>query len=144
MILSILTAGYFAQKNAIIFNMSWGQDFLKEYLGYFQMQDVDRLMHDYHDDAELVAFGLALKGKEAIRQYFAKDLIKRSGKILEMTTDAYFESDDMILFTMSVRSESLGVVIARDALYIKNGKIFRHIALTLPPEKDKKICERIE
>jgi hypothetical protein len=123
--------------------MSWGQDFLETFLGRLQRQDVRELMRDYHEDAELVAFDFVLKGKDAIRQYFEKGLIKRSGKILDMTMEAYFESDDMILFTMSVKSEKLRIVVARDALYVKNGKIFRHIALTLPPEKDKKICERI-
>lgn len=123
--------------------MSWGQEFLETFLGRFQRQDVGELMRDYHEDAELVAFDFVLKGKDAIRQYFEKGLINRSGKILDMTMEAYFESDDMILFTMSVKSENLGIVVARDALYVKNGKIFRHIALTLPPEKDKKICERI-
>jgi len=49
----------------------------------------------------------------------------------------------VIIFTSSVNSENLGVFIARDALYVKNGKVFRHIALTLPPEKDKGIYERM-
>ncbi len=100
-------------------------------------------MRDYHENAELVAFDFVLKGKDTIRQYFAKNLIKRSRKILDMTTEAYFESDDMILFTMSIKPGNLGIVVARDALYVKDEKIFRHIALTLPPEKDKEICERI-
>lgn len=123
--------------------MSWGQEFLEKFLGHLQSQNIDELMRDYHDDAELIAYDFVLKGKEAIGQYFAEGLMKRSGKILDMTMEAYFESDDIILFTMRTRSENLGVVVARDALYVKNGKIFRHIALTLPPEKDKGICERI-
>lgn len=123
--------------------MSWGREFLETFLGRLQRQDIGELMRDYHEDAELVAFDFVLKGKDAIRQYFAKGLINRSGKILDMTMEAYFESDDMILFTMSIKSENLGIVVARDALYIKDGKIFRHIALTLPPKKDKEIFERI-
>ncbi|HWQ20432.1 MAG TPA: nuclear transport factor 2 family protein, partial [Methanotrichaceae archaeon] len=99
---------------------------------------------EYHDDAELVAFNFVLKGKDAIRQFFAGDLMKRSGKILAMTEEAYFESDDVILFTMSIKSENTGVVAARDALYLKDGKIFRHIALTIPPDKDKKICQGLK
>jgi len=55
--------------------------------------------------------------------------------------DAYAESDDVIIFTSSVNSANLGVFIARDALYVKDGKVFRHIALTLPPEADKKIYD---
>ncbi len=124
--------------------MSWGQEFLEEFLGCLQRQDIDRLMHEYHEDAELVAFEFALKGKDAIKQYFAENLMKKSGKILDMTMEAYFESDDLILFTMSIKSENLGIVIARDALYVRDGKIFKHIALTLPPERDLKICKGLK
>lgn len=119
--------------------MSWGRNFLDGFLGYLQRQEIDELMSEYHDDAELVAFNFVLKGKDAIRQFFAGDLMKRSGKILAMTEEAYFESDDVILFT-----ENTGVVAARDALYLKDGKIFRHIALTIPPDKDKKICQGLK
>jgi hypothetical protein len=61
-----------------------------------------------------------------------------------MDMEVYFESDDMIFFTRSVVSENLGTVIARDALYVRDWKIFRHIALTLSPEKDKKICQGLK
>jgi hypothetical protein len=33
------------------------------------------------------------------------------------------------------------VFIARDALYVKDGKVLRHIALTLSPVNDEKIYE---
>ena len=122
--------------------MSWGQKFLEEHVGYLQRQDIDGLMRDhYHEDAELVTFEFVLKGRDEIKQYLSVDQPKQSGKILGMTMDAYFESDDVILFTQSVKSENLGVFIARDALYVKDGKVLRHIALTLPPEKDRKIYE---
>lgn len=124
--------------------MSWGKEFLDKFLGYFQSQDIDGLMSMYHEDAELAAFNFVLKGKDAIKQYFAKNLIKKSRKITEMNPEAYFESDDMILFTMTTISENLGAVAARDALYVKDGKIFRHIALTLPPDKDIKICDGLK
>lgn len=120
--------------------MSWGQKFLDEHVGYLQSNDIDGLIRDhYHEDAEMVTFEFVLKGKDAIKQYLAVDQPKQSGKILGMTMAAYFESDDVIIFTSSVNSEKLGVFIARDALYVKDGKVLRHIALTLPPEKDKNI-----
>ncbi|MEW6218101.1 MAG: hypothetical protein AB1634_01020 [Thermodesulfobacteriota bacterium] len=122
--------------------MSWGQDFLNEHVGYLQSRDFDGLMeHHYHDDAELVTFEFTLKGKAAIKQYLSVDQPKKSGKILGMTMDAYAESDDTIIFTASVNSEHLGVFVARDALYVKDGKVLRHIALTLPPAKDKAIYQ---
>ena len=42
----------------------------------------------------------------------------------------------MIIFNAAVKSENLGTFIARDALYLRDGKIYRHIALTLPPGVD--------
>jgi hypothetical protein len=124
--------------------MSWGQKFLDEHVGYLQSGDIDGLMRDhYADDAEMVTFEFVLKGKDAIKQYLKVDQPSKSGKILGMKMDAYFESDDVIIFTSSVNSEKLGVFIARDALYVKNGKVLRHIALTLPPEKDKEIYKRM-
>ena len=101
------------------------------------------MRNHYHDDAELVTFEFVLKGKDAIKQYLSVDQPRQSGKILGMTMDAYAESDDVILFTSAVTSERLGVFIARDALYVKDGKVLRHIALTLPPESDKSIYRKM-
>lgn len=120
--------------------MGWGEKFLGEHVAYLQKGDFDGLMHDhYHDDAELITFEFTIKGKDAIKHYLSVDQPKKSGKVLGMSMDAYAESDDCIIFTASVNSENLGVFIARDALYVKGGKVLRHIALTLPPEKDKQI-----
>lgn len=124
--------------------MSWGREFLKKFLGQLQRQDIDEFMDSYHEDAELVAFNFVLKGKDAIRQYFVENMFKKMGQIIGMNEDAYFESDDIIIFTLSVNAENLGVAIARDALYLKNGKIFRHIALSLPPEEDIKMCKGLK
>ncbi len=122
--------------------MSWGQDFLNEHVGFLMKKDFDGLMqHHYHPDAELVTFEFVKRGQAAIKQYLGVEQAEKSGKILGMTMDAYFESDDVILFTASVKSEKLGTFIARDALYVKDGKVLRHIALTLPPAADKKIYQ---
>ncbi len=89
--------------------MSWGQKFLDEHVGYLQRGDIDGLMRDhYADDAEMVTFEFALKGKDAIKQYLKEDQPKKSGKTQVMKMDAYFESDDVIIFTSSVNSENLG------------------------------------
>jgi ketosteroid isomerase-like protein len=124
--------------------MSWGREFLTRFLEQLQRQDIDEFMESYHEDAELVAFNFVLKGKHAIRQYFVENMFKKMGKILDMNDEAYFESDDTILFTLSINAENLGAAIARDALYLNNGKIFRHIALSLPPEKDIRMCKGLK
>jgi hypothetical protein len=49
----------------------------------------------------------------------------------------YFnESEDVIIFRATVSSEGRGTVNAQDAFYLENGKIKRHIALTLVPDAD--------
>lgn len=122
--------------------MSWGQDFLNDHVGFLTRKDIAGLMeHHYHEDAELVTFEFVKKGRAAIQEYLAVEQPAKAGRILGMTMDAYFESDDVILFTASVKSEHLGTFIARDALYVKDGKVLRHIALTLPPVADRKIYE---
>jgi len=124
--------------------MSWGQDFLNEHVGYLQSGDFDGLMENhYHEDAELVTFEFTKYGKAAIKQYLSVDQPEQSGKVLGMTMDAYAESDDTIIFTATVTSEKLGVFVARDALFVKDGKVLRHIALTLPPEADKEIYKKM-
>jgi hypothetical protein len=124
--------------------MSWGQEFLERFLGQLQRQDIDELMDSYHEDAELVSFNFVLKGKDAIRQYFVENMFKKMGKIIGMSEDAYFESDDIIIFIMTVNAENIGVAIARDPLYLKGGRILRHIALSLPSEKDIKMCKGLK
>lgn len=120
--------------------MGWGQEFLQEHVGFLQKGDFDGLMEKhYHKDAELVTFEFTLKGRDAIKKYLSVDQPAQSGPVLGMTMNAFAESDDTIIFTATVNSKNLGVFVARDALVVKNGKVFRHIALTLPPKADKDI-----
>lgn len=109
--------------NQELIDMSQGRQFLERFLESFRRQDADELMAYYHEDAELIAFDFALKGADAIGHFFAEKLLKNSGKILGFATEAYFETDDVILFTMIVDSEDAGKIIARDALCLRDGKI---------------------
>ncbi len=119
--------------------MSWGTDYLNAQVGYLTRGDIDGLMRDhYHDDAELVTFEFVLKGKQAIRKYLAEDEPAQAGQVSGVEMLYLAESDDTIIFTSRVRSAKMGNFIARDALYFKDGKILKHIALTLPPDKDVK------
>jgi hypothetical protein len=120
--------------------MSKGMDFYNEQLAFMQRGDVDGLLEaHYHDDAELVTFEFVLKGKEALKKYLAVDSPAQMGKVLGLSTVYFAESDDVIMYVAQAQSEKMGYFQARDAFYLKDGKIFRHIALTLPPDKDKKL-----
>lgn len=117
--------------------MSKGQEFLEAHEGYLMRGDFEGLMRDhYTDDAEMVTFDFVARGKDAIRQYLEHDGPAESGRILGLELAAYAESDDVIIFDAIVKSEKLGTFIARDALVLKDGKVWRHIALTLPQGRD--------
>lgn len=114
-----------------------GKQFFDEQLQYMATGDIDGLLQNhYHEDAEMVTFEFTLKGHEAIKKYLTVDSPAKSGKIMGFTINDFVESDDVILFTATVKSEKLGTFIARDTFFLKHGKIYRHIALTMPPEKD--------
>jgi len=117
--------------------MTKGEKFYQEHLNYVANDDIDGLMRNhYHEDAEMVTFEFVLKGREAIGNYL-KESPKITGKVLGMSMDYFAESDDVIIFKASVKTEKFGTVKADDALYIKDGKVLRHIALTVPPEETK-------
>jgi hypothetical protein len=115
-------------------------EFFAEHGGYISRGDIEGLMRDhYHDDAEMVTFDFNLKGKEAIKNSLMKDSPAKMGKVLGMNVAHLAGSDDVVIFTAEITSEKLGTFVARDAFYVVNGKIKRHIALTLPPEKDSEL-----
>ncbi|MGH3252907.1 MAG: nuclear transport factor 2 family protein [Trebonia sp.] len=119
--------------------MTWGQDFLNRHNELLSKGAIDDLMREhYHDDAELVTFEFNAKGKAAIANYLAVEGPAQAGKVSKTEIVALAESDDTIIFTAIVTSEKLGRFVARDALYVKDGKVLKHIALTLPPGKDVK------
>ena len=115
-------------------------EFFAEHGAYISKGDIEGLMRaHYHDDAEMVTFEFNLKGKEAIKNYLMKDSPAKMGKVLGMNVVHLAGSDDVVIFTAEVTSEKLGTFVARDAFYVLNGKIKRHITLTLPPEKDARL-----
>jgi len=125
--------------------MTPGQKFLKKHTEYIAKGDIDGLLRDhYHDNAEMVTYEFTLKGKKAIKKYLAVDGPAKSGKILGFTMNHFVESKDVISFTATIKSEKLGVFIARDTFFLRDGKVYRHIALTVPPDKDLALYKTLE
>jgi len=124
---------------------TFGEQFLQEQVRYLTSGDYDALMkNQYHPDAEMVTFEFTCKGADAIKKYLSVDEPAKAGKILGMQMHHYAESDDVIIFVCSVHSEKLGIFVARDALYLKDKKILRHVALTIPPKSEMKIYKQME
>ncbi|OGT03038.1 MAG: hypothetical protein A3F73_07645 [Gallionellales bacterium RIFCSPLOWO2_12_FULL_59_22] len=124
---------------------TFGEQFLQEQVGYLTSGDYDGLMkNQYHADAEMVTFEFTCKGADAIKKYLSVDEPAKAGKILGMQMHHFSESDDVIIFVCSIQSEKLGIFVARDALFLKDKKIFRHIALTIPPDSEMKIYRQME
>lgn len=119
--------------------MTWGQEYLRRHMELQMKNDIDTLLDEhYHDHAELVTFEFVKKGKAAIGEYLKTDQPGQAGRIVGVEQIALAESDDVLILTAVVTSEKMGRFVARDAFYLTNGKILKHIALTLPPGKDVK------
>lgn len=117
--------------------MTPAEKFYQDHIGYIAKGDIDGLLEDhYHDDIEMVTFEFTLKGKQAIRDYL-QEWPQLVGNILGLSTDYFAASDDVILFKASIATEKFGVIKADDAFYLIDGKIHRHMALTIPPSKTK-------
>ncbi len=116
--------------------MGWGRDFYMRQLGFLATNDVDGLLREhYHEDAVMITFDGIRRGHAELRQYF-EGRINSLGQIGYLATEYFAETEDTIIFKSVVRSSSNnseGEIHADNALVIKDGKIWRHIALTILP-----------
>lgn len=116
--------------------MTPGKKFYLEQLGYLGKADIEALLRDhYQEDAVMVTFDGIRKGHDELRQYFQNTLASM-GRITGLSTEYFNETEDVIIFKATITDEKRGTVKADNALYLKNGKIFRHIALTILPNFD--------
>ena len=113
-----------------------GKEFYKEQLGLMASGDIERLLQEhYHEDAIMVTFDGIRRGRDELREYYVSTL-KKMGKITYLATEYFAEIEDVIIFKSVITSEGRGTVHADNGLYMKDGKIFRHIALTILPDID--------
>lgn len=115
-----------------------GKAFYKEQLGYLATNDIEGMLREhYHPDAVMVTFDGIRKGHDQLRQYFVNTL-GSMGQITGLSTDYFVETEDTILFKASITDSKRGTVKADNALYFRDGKIYRHMALTILPKFDYK------
>jgi hypothetical protein len=113
-----------------------GKDFYKEQLGYLGTGDIDGMLDEhYHQDAVMVTFDGIRRGRAELKDYFLRTL-GSMGQITGLSTEYFAETEDVIIFKASITDSKRGTVQADNALYMRDGKIYRHIALTILPQYD--------
>jgi hypothetical protein len=113
-----------------------GKEFYKEQLGYLAKNDIEGMLREhYHPEAVMVTFDGIRRGHGELRTYFQNTLASM-GQITGLATDYFVETDDCILFKASITDSKRGTVKADNALYFRDGKIYRHLALTILPKFD--------
>ena len=113
-----------------------GKAFYQEQLMLMGSGQIDALVEQhYHEDAIMVTFDGIRSGYAELKRYFV-DTLALMGTITHLSTEYFEATDDVIIFKATIISEGRGKVFADNALYLKDGKIWRHIALTLLPDVD--------
>lgn len=116
--------------------MGKGKDFYNEQLALMATGNIDALLEQhYHEDAVMVTFDGIRRGRQELKKYYV-DTLKLMGQISHLSTQYFAETEDVIIFKATITSEGRGTVKADNAFYMKDGKIFRHIALTILPDVD--------
>jgi glyoxylase-like metal-dependent hydrolase (beta-lactamase superfamily II) len=127
-------AGRFATQPSFV--PGRGRDFYLEQLYLMSTGNIDGLLEKhYHKDAVMVTFDGMRRGRVELKKYYV-DTLKLMGKITYLATEYFAEVEDVIIFKAVITSEGRGTVHADNAFYMKDGKILRHIALTLLPDID--------
>jgi hypothetical protein len=118
------------------FGMGMGKQFYGEHMGLLGSGKLDELVTlHYHPDAAIVTFDGTHQGRPAIKGYI-EETLRRHKAITGVEMQYFAEFKDVIIFRATVKSEGRGVINAQDAFYLRDGKILRHIALTLVPDAD--------
>jgi glyoxylase-like metal-dependent hydrolase (beta-lactamase superfamily II) len=113
-----------------------GKDYYREQLLLMSSGRIDELVEKhYHHDAVMVTFDGIRRGHNELKKYFV-DTLAVMKKITGMSTEYFAETEDSVIFRATITSEGRGTVNAVNGLYLSNGKIYRHLALTLLPDVD--------
>jgi len=118
------------------FGMGAGKQFYLEQLALIGQGKLDELVTShYTHDCAIVTFDGIHHGRAEQKAYLIETLQKHK-QITGMKMEYFNESEDVVIFRASVTSTGRGTISAEDAFYMENGKVKRHIALTLVPDAD--------
>jgi hypothetical protein len=107
-----------------------GRDFFQEQLQLMGSGQIDRLIDEhYHPEAVMVTFDGVRRGPDELRHYYVERLAKLE-QVTGLEVKYYVETEDCILFKTELDAVHEHVH-ADNALYFKDGRIYRHLALTI-------------
>ena len=104
-----------------------GWKFFQRHLNFFYAKDIDGLLaSDYNDDAVVMSYDFAIKGKEGLKQLFTAYL-EMIGDMQLTSTEHFNETEDSILIEATMQTSKAGERKVYDVFVLKNGKISYHI-----------------
>ena len=107
-----------------------GREFFQEQLQLMGSGQIDRLIDEhYHPQAVMVTFDGVRRGPDELRRYYVERLAALQ-QVTGLAVKYYVETEDCILFKADL-SAVHEHVHADNALYFKDGRIYRHLALTI-------------
>jgi|SRR5215211_9375788 hypothetical protein len=120
----------------MLFSKGKGKEYFGEQLQLMSTGQIDKLIADhYHPEAVMVTFDGIRRGPEELKKYYV-DTLALMRKVTKLEVHYFAETEDCLIFRATIVSEGRGEISAENGLYFKDGKIFRHIALTLLPDAD--------
>jgi hypothetical protein len=106
-------------------NTTPGKAFYNRQVSFLEANDVAGLIaSQYTPDAELVGYGLHVKGTPALFKHFTGYLANLDNLKL-ISTDKFMETEDTIMFEASIQVAA-GVARVYDSFVLKDGKAIYH------------------
>jgi hypothetical protein len=107
-----------------------GREFFQEQLQLMSSGQIDRLIAEhYHPEAVMVTFDGIRRGPDELHRYYTERLASLQ-QVTQLAVTYYVETEDCILFKAELQAVRAHVH-ADNALYFRDGQIYRHIALTI-------------
>lgn len=107
-----------------------GREFFQRQLELMSTGQIDRLVEEhYASDAVMVTFDGVRRGHAELKQYYW-DRLGQLEQVNSLTVTHFVETEDTILFRADLEAVHENVH-AQNALFMRNGRIARHLALTI-------------
>jgi hypothetical protein len=120
----------------MLFSAGRGKDFFNEQLELMSTGRIDEMLREhYHAEAVMVTFDGIRRGHGELKRYYI-DTLALMRRVTALEVKYFAETEDCVIFRAVITSEGRGTVSAENGLYFRDGKIYRHIALTLLPDID--------